>query len=197
MKLFNIATSGNCHRVRLMLSLLGLSAEIVEMDHKAGALHTPEFLAINPLGEVPVLQDGTLIQRDSCAILVYLARRYGKPAWLPDDAESAAAIQQWLSIAANEIQNGPRMARAIVLGIVPGDLTARQAATRRLFTEMDRILREREWLAGASATIADVACYPYVWNAGDGGIAMNDYAHLLAWLRRVEALPGFVAMTRA
>jgi glutathione S-transferase len=62
---------------------------------------------------------------------------------------------------------------------------------------MNRILREREWLAGALVTIADVACYPYVWNAGEGGIAMNDYAHLTGWLRRIEALPGFVAMTGA
>lgn len=194
MKLYNIPHSGNSYRVRLMLGLLGLEAELVDLDSKAGDTHRPDFLKINRLGEAPALVDGAVTLRDSSAILVYLAKRYGNGAWLPEDAAGAGAVQQWLSVATNEIHNGPRFARAIAMGMVPGDLAHHQAQTRRLFAFMNGELEGRRWLAAPQATIADVACYPYVWNAHQGGIDMEAYRAMREWLGRVEALPGFVAM---
>ena len=100
-ELYEFGLSGNCHKVRLLLSLLGV-------DYKSHALNGAEreqksagFLAINPFGQVPVLKDGDIIIRDSQAILVYLARTYGADAWFPNDGRKAAEITAWLSTAAN------------------------------------------------------------------------------------------------
>ena len=193
MTLHGIPGSGNTYRVRLMLGLLHLPYALVAIaGHEA--LADPAFRALNPFGEAPVLVDGEVVLRDSQAILVYLARRHGGAHWLPATSAPLAAVCQWLSFAANEIQNGPRMARAITLGLVGGDLAAARARATRALSLLDGRLVGREWLETEHPTIADVACYPYVWNAVEGGIDMTPCADLRAWLRRVEALPGFVAM---
>src|SRR3954452_23329236 len=106
--------SGHAHRVALLLKMLGLPYQWKEAN--AQARRTPEFLALNPLGQVPVLQDGDAVLADSNAILVYLARRYapGSP-WLPDEPGAAARVQRWLSIAAGEMKFGPAAARVITI----------------------------------------------------------------------------------
>ncbi|NMG08676.1 glutathione S-transferase [Brasilonema sp. UFV-L1] len=103
---YDVELSGNCHKVRLMLSVLGLEYELVPVVLKGGEQKTEEFLKLNPLGQVPVLRDGDVVIRDAQAILVYLARRYGGEDWLPTEAESMSQVVQWLSTAANEIQHG-------------------------------------------------------------------------------------------
>lgn len=195
--LYNIPTSGNCYRARLMLGLLGLEATIRDVDYENGALGEDWFQAINPLGEVPVLVDdgpvgGTLVLRDSQAILIYLARAYGAGRWLPEAPALQASVLQWLFFAATEIQAGPRMARAIAVRGIPGDLAAAQARARHALAILDARLAGRDWLETGAPTVADVACYPYVHNAHQGHIDMAAYPHLTAWLRRVERLDGFV-----
>jgi glutathione S-transferase len=194
MKLYQIHASANCYRVRLMLALLGLAAELVELDHHGGELESPAFRGLNPFGEVPVLADGEVRLRDSQAILVYLARRYGAAHWLPLEPGDLARIQQWLSFAANEIQNGPRLARGIVLFGRSGDLEEALRRTGRVLALLDGHLASRKWLETASPTIADVACYPYVNRIGDAGVELSRYAALGHWLRRVESLDGYVAL---
>jgi len=175
-----------------MLALLGRSAELVEIDYKNGELDGEHFHAINPLGEVPVLEDGALRLHDSQAIIAYLALAYGAPHWLPREAEAHGRVLQWLSFAANEIQNGPRIARAIVLYGIAGDLEATRTKARRVLQIMDVQLSRRPWLETSLPTIADVACYPYVSRADEAGISFSAYPNLTAWLRRVESLPGFI-----
>ncbi len=194
MKLYQIHESANCYRVRLMLGLLALNAEWIEVDYRHGALETAEYRALNPFGEVPVLVDGETHLRDSQAILVYLARRYGAPHWLPLDAADLGRVQQWLSFAANEIQNGPRIARGIVLFGRAGDFGAAQRAARRTLALLDGRLAGRGWLETNQPTVADVACYPYVSRANDAKIALSDYPALCTWFKRLEGLPGFIAM---
>lgn len=194
MKLHQIHESANCYRVRLMLALLGLAAQIVEIDHRGGALERNPFRALNPFGEVPVLEDGALVLRDSQAILVYLARRYGAPHWLPLDPPELGRVQQWLSFAANEIQNGPRLARGIVLFGRAGDLAEAREKAMRALAMLDLRLNDRDWLETERPTVADVACYPYVSRAGDAGIAMSDYPALQRWFGRVESLDGFISL---
>lgn len=92
-KLYRHALSGHSHRVELMLSLLGLDFELVDVDLAGGAHKTPEFLAKNPLGKVPAIDDDGVVVWDSNAILVYLAGKYGDEQWLPGDPARAAAIQ--------------------------------------------------------------------------------------------------------
>ena len=192
MKLYQIHASGNCYRVRLMLALLARTAECIEVDHENGELRADWFRSLNPLGEVPVLVDGALCLRDSLAIITYLARAYGAPHWLPQGAEETARIQQWLSFVANEIQHGPRLARAIVLYGVAGDIGEARARAARALGHLDAHLGNREWLETDLPTVADVACYPYVSRASDAKLEMLAYSNLQRWLRRVEALDGFI-----
>lgn len=186
-ELYEIPASGNSYRVRLFCGLIGKPYRSVAITTHGD----PRVAALNPLGEAPVLVDGDVMLRDSQAILCYLARRYA-PDWLPLEASVLGAIHQWLALAANEIQNGPRMARAIIRGIVPGDLAAAQARAARVLALLEHRLAGRDWLESARPTIADVACYPYVWNADEGGLDLARHPALCAWLRRVAALPGYV-----
>jgi glutathione S-transferase len=128
LKLHDFILSGNCYKVRLMLSLLGVKAELVAVDLKHGEQKTPKFLALNLWGQVPVLVDENLVLRDSQAILVYLARHYGGEAWLPSDPASMALVMQWLSTAALGIQQS--LAAARVYHLFGRQLDIETATTR-------------------------------------------------------------------
>lgn len=195
-RLYGHPLSGHAHRVRLFLSLLQLPHEVVEVDLLRGEHKRPEFLAMNPLGQVPVVEDGDLTLADSNAILVYLAGRYDSSGrWLPKEPEAMARVQRWLSIAAGQLFAGPGMARVEVVFKQPRD-PRRFAVAKQLFTMMDAHLAAQPFLASAEPTIADLALYTYTSHAPEGGVSLEPYAHLRAWLERVEALPGFVGMLR-
>ena len=108
MKLYDLELSGNCYKVRLFAGLAGIPLEIEAVDFLGGAHKRSPVIDLNPWGELPVLQDGEVVLRDSQAILVYLAVRYAGERWLPRDAAGMAQVAQWLSTAANEVQNGDR-----------------------------------------------------------------------------------------
>ena len=189
--------SGHVHRVELFLSLLGLPFEKVMVDMTRAEHKSPAFLALNPFGQMPVIQDGDLTLPDSAAILVYLARTYDKTdRWWPRDAIGAANVQRWLSVAAGQLAHGPAAARVAMLFGRPQDQAPRDAAAR-LFALMDAHLGEQAFLASAHPTIADIALYTYTSHAPEGGVSLSPYAHLRAWLARIEALPGYVGMTRS
>ena len=94
MKLYHFALSGHAHRARLFMSLLGIPHEVVDVDLRSGAHKTPEFLALNPFGQLPVLDDNGTIIADSNAILVYLATKIDRTDWLPQDAKGAAMVDR-------------------------------------------------------------------------------------------------------
>jgi glutathione S-transferase len=185
--------SGHTHRVELLLRMLGLPYTCVAA--LPGARATPEFLRLNPLRQIPVLQDGDLTLADSNAILVYLVKRYapGSP-WLPEEPVTAARVQRWLSIAAGEVKYGPAAARMVAQWKLPGDLQAAKQIAARLLQFMNEHLQGRRFLAAEHATIADLACYSYVRHAPEGGISISEFPAVLSWLSRVEALPGFKPM---
>ncbi|MES2116056.1 MAG: glutathione S-transferase [Pseudomonadota bacterium] len=185
--------SGHVHRVELLLHMLGLPYELV--DAPAEVRNSAAFRAMNPLGQIPVLQDGDLALADSNAILTYLARRYAPDGgWLSDDPVEAAEITRWLSIAAGELRYGPATARIVTLWNMDGDLARAHAIAARLLAVMEQHLATRSFLAAGRPTLADLACYSYVAHAPEGGIALDAYPAVRAWLQRVEALPGFVPM---
>lgn len=197
LRLYRLALSGHCHRVELFLSMLGLPFELVDVDLRAGEHKSPAFLARNPFGQVPVLEDGDVTLADSNAILVYLEGRYAPGTWLPREPRAAARMQQWLSVAAGPLAYGPATARAIALfGRADDPAPARQRA-HQLFAVMERELGQRPWLAGEQATLADLANYAYAARAPEGGVSLQDYPAVRRWLARVESLPGFVPMPRA
>ena len=192
MKLYHHPLSGHSHRACLFASLLGLPHELVEVDLKAGAHKKPEFLKLNPFGQVPVLVDGDVVISDSNAILVYLAKKASRTDWLPEDAQGSAAVQRWLSVSAGEVAYGPAAARLItVFGAKfnPEEVIGR---AHTLLGRLEGHLADRQWLVGAGPTIADVAIYSYVARAPEGNVDLSAYPAVDAYLRRVEALPGFV-----
>lgn len=195
-KLFGFPLSGHSHRVELMLSLLGLPSEFVLVDLTKGAHKQPEFLAMNPFGQVPVIDDNGSVLADSNAILVYLAQKYGEGRWLPSDAAGAAAVQRWLSIAAGPLAAGPARARLISVFGAPYNAEEVIANAHALLKVIEAELSGRQYLVGEQPSIADVACYSYIAHAPEGNVALADYPNLRAWLARIEALPHFVAMPR-
>jgi len=198
-RVYSFPLSGHAHRVRLFLSLLGLPFDTVDVDLAAGAQREPAFLALNPLGQVPVIDDDGTVLADSNAILVYLAKRYGDAHWLPDDAVGAATVQRWLSYAAGPIATGPAAARLVTVFGAPLDHDAAKRTAAKVLAVIDQELAGKPFAAGAQPTIADIAAYTYIAHAPEGGVSLDPYPHVRAWLARVEALPGFVAMppTRA
>lgn len=201
-RLYRHPLSGHAHRAELMLALLGLRFEAVDIDLVNGEQKSAGFLAKNPFGQVPVLEDGDITIADSNAILVYLASRYGAQAggdhaghWWPHDPVQAAHVQRWLAVAAGPLLNGPGLARVEVLFKRPRD-PQRHAAAARLFSVMEQHLAAQPFLVGTHPSIADIAMYTYTAHAPEGGVPLQPYPHLQAWLARIKALPGFVGMRR-
>jgi glutathione S-transferase len=193
-KLFDHELSGNCYKVRLMLALLGLEYELQPVDVMGGEHKSPQLLKLNPLGQVPILMDGNLVIRDSQAILVYLARHYGNEDWLPLEAKSMSKVVQWLSTAANEIQHSLSAARRHCLFNLEIDLHLAQQRAHRILQVMDEHLAQQNWLELGRPTIADIACYPYVGLAPEGGVALEAYPHINDWIDQVRKLPGYISM---
>ena len=195
--LYRHALSGHSHRVELFLNLLGLPTTRVDIDLVGGEHRQPAFRAINRFGQVPVIDDGGIVVADSNAILAYLALRYGPEHWMPREPLHASRMQQWLSQAAGALSRGAATARAIHVFRLDRDTQAAVQEAHWLFERVEASLSEsgEPWLAGGSLpTIADVALYTYTSHAPEGGISLDAYPALRAWLARVEALPGFVPM---
>lgn len=194
MKLYDAARSGNCHKVRMLLAQLDLPHEVVSVDLAAGEHRTPAYLALNPRGQVPLLEDEGEMIWDSQAILVYLARRHGGEAWLPSAPLALARVMQWLAVSENEIQYGLARARAALRFGAPWDVGACQATGWAALKLLEGRLAHGPWLAVDHATIADLACYPYAALAPQAGLQLDDYPALRAWLGRIQTLPRYVGM---
>ncbi len=194
LRLHRFALSGHCHRVELFLSLLDLPFETIDVDLKGGAHKQPAFLALNPFGQIPVLEDGELVIHDSNAILIYLANKYDDGTWLPREPEAAARVQQWLSLAAGQIASGPAAARAATLFGYPHDIARAQRIAHSLFGVLEAGFATQRFAIGEQPSIADIAAYSYIARAHEGGVSLDAYPNLRAWLARVVALPRFVPM---
>ncbi|MBV4545803.1 glutathione S-transferase family protein [Pseudomonas glycinis] len=195
-KLYRHPLSGHSHRVELMLSLLDVPTELVFVDLMKGAHKTPEFLALNRFGQVPVIDDNGTVLADSNGILVYLASKYGNGQWLPSDPVEQAKVQRWLSVAAGQISSGPATARLITVFGAGYDAADAIKRSHALLQVMEDELANSAFLAGDKATVADVAAYTYVAHAPEGNVSLDEYPNVRAWLARVEALPKFVGMQR-
>jgi glutathione S-transferase len=192
MKLYHHPLSGHSHRARLFLSLLDIPHELVLVDLAKGAHKAPDFLKLNPFGQVPVLDDDGTIVTDSVAILVYLAKKLQRTDWLPEAPLAAAKVQKWLSVAAGELAYGPAAARLIT--VFGANFRADEVLGRAhtVLKQIDATLTQQNFIAASNPTVADVALYSYIASAPEGNVDLSGYAHVGAWLKRVEALPGFV-----
>ncbi|MFS2154486.1 glutathione S-transferase family protein [Rhizobium sp. Rhizsp42] len=190
MKLYSHPLSGHAHRACLFISLAGIDAEIVDIDLAGGEHKKPAFLALNPFGQIPVLDDNGLVLADSNAILVYLAKKHA-PDWLPENAVGAASVQRWLSVAAGEIAYGPAAARLVTVFGASFDTEEVIGRAHRILALIDAELAGKAWIAADRPTIADVALYSYIARAPEGNVDRFRYGNVSAWLKRTEALPGF------
>lgn len=201
--LFDYELSGDCYKVRLFLSMLGMEYETRDVEFYPGREHKSEwFLKLNPLGQLPFIRDGEFMLRDAQAILVYIASRYdtsGK--WYPrDDPLSLGRIAMWLAFA-DSITATASAARLHDSLFDELDIDAARAGAHRLF----RILDEHLWFAEQEGqhfvasrehpTIADIACFPYVMLSEEGGISRQDYPAIRRWLDRVKRINGFKIMS--
>lgn len=191
--LYGTEYSGHAHRVVLFLLMQEIPYRFVHSP--AEVRRSADFLRLNPLGQIPVLEDGSTLIADSNAILVYLAKRYAPgSSWLPEEPVVAARVQRWFSIAAGELAYGPGLARRITQWGGPGDRQRALEIGVQLFSFMDAHLRDTAYLAAAHPTLADLACYSYTAHAPEGGLSLQPYQHIREWLARIEALPRFQPM---
>lgn len=192
--LYNLELSGNCYKVRLLCALLGVPINVISVNFLDGDHKKPPVINLNPFGELPVFQDGDLVLRDSQAILIYVARKWGGESWLPTDPAGLARVCEWLMVAENEIARGPNDARLHDKFGRKLDLALARSKAARILELMEKHLADQHWLALGRPTIADIACMPYVALGHEGGVTLEQYPAVNAWVQRVKALPGFVSM---
>ena len=174
-------------------SLAGIAHEVINGDLAKGEQKGEAFLALNPAGQVPVIEDGDTVITDANAILVYLARKYA-PAYLPSDPVAEAEVQKFLTLAAGEIAFGPAAARLINVFNAPLDAAFCKTVAERVLGKLEAHLEGRDFLVGSAPTIADVAIYSYVAHAPEGDISLAPYANVRRLLANIEGLKGFKPM---
>ena len=193
---YSFPTSGHAHRVELLLRALELPYKRIDVDLGAKVQKQADFIALNPFGQVPVIDDNGTVVWDSTAILMYLALTYGGDTYLPREPKIMAEVVAWLGKASGPIMYGPALARRINVLNNNASKASSHALAADLLTVMDTLLGKQKWLVGGRVTIADMAAYAYVAHAPEGDIDLEPYAHVTAWLERLENLPFFVPMPR-
>ena len=196
LRLYDNEASRNGYKVVLLLNHLGVPFERVELDIFSGASRTPEYLAKNPAGKIPALEleDGKVLG-ESGAILFYLAE--GTP-YLPGDKLGRAQVLRWICFEQNAHETSVAEARFILLhpelnedrmGNILEEKQRRGNAALKL---MDEHLTKHDYFAAEHYTIADMALYGYTSVADEGGFDLSRYPAVQAWMRRIEAQPGYV-----
>ncbi len=196
-RVFGVAISGNCYKVRLALEQLRLPYEWVEVDMMNDGTHTPEFLAMNPNAKVPVLEiePGKWLP-ESDAILYYLAEG---TALLPAERFARAQVLQWMFFEQYSHEPYIAVARFIVKFLEPthprrAELPRLRERGHQALAVMESHLGTRTFFVGNRYSIADIALYAYTHAAPEAGFDMTPYPAVRSWLKRVEASPGFVPM---
>lgn len=203
MKLYSHPLSLNCYKVRLLLSFIGQEYDSKNVDLVNDRQKSDEFLAMHPLGQVPVLVDGDFSIWDSQAILVYLARKFEREQWLPLNAIASAQITAWLSFAAKELAIG--LAATRIHHILGGkginfvtrldiDIDRATAQAEESLEILNHYLSDHQWLVGEAPTIADIACFPTIEFAHEGNVSLDAYPNVQTWAKSFCQLPGFIPM---
>ena len=192
--------SGNCYKIALTAALLGVPLPIRDYDIMKGETRTPEFLAhVNANGRIPVLQIGNRFLPESNAACWYLAER---SALIPDDRFAQADVLRWMFY--EQYNHEPNVATLrFWLRFVGQDklseaqkaqIPAKRVAGDAALRLIDDHLTHNDWFVGSGATLADIALFAYTHVCEQGAFALDDYPAVGAWLARMRALPGFVAM---
>jgi glutathione S-transferase len=181
---------------------LDLAYTRVPVDFHPGRAHKSDWFVqnINPLAQLPVLDDDGFVLRDAQAGLVYLASRYDKPGghWYPDDAQTRGRIQLWLATA-DALTRSISAARLHHSFGLPADMAACEQQGYAALQLLDDTLAENHyrgqtWLASDAPSIADIACFPYAALASEARLELRRYPALQAWIRALRHWPKFMAM---
>lgn len=197
-KLYGGIESQYAYKIRLALSLLKVDYESVAVSVRAGDTRAPWFLKMNPSGKMPVLTDDDFVLWESNAILLYLADRFAPNRLLPADLRQRALMHQWIQYEANVLGGVVRQARFHKRFAQPHPnneslIKDGQEKSAAAFAILDEHLSQNEFFAGPFSA-ADIAIYPHWFVGPEGGVDLSGYERLNAWAKRVEAIPGFVAM---
>jgi glutathione S-transferase len=194
---YGYSPSGNCHKLRMLLSHLGRDYRWIETDSAHGATRTPEYLAKNPNGRVPMIElDDGRIMVESNAILCWLA---DGTQYFAGDAWQRAQTLAWMFF--EQYSHEPYVAVArFICGWTPldsprrADLPKLRERGDQALAVMEKHLSTNAWFSKLGYGIADIALFAYTHCAEDGGFDLSRYPALQDWLARVRAQPGFVAM---
>jgi glutathione S-transferase len=197
--LYDFRSSGNGYKCRLTLKALGIPYEYRERDIIAGATRTPEFLAINPNGKIPVLvvpDRGPLAE--SHAIINYLAEG---TKLMPADRFERALVWQWLCFEQYQLEPGVATVRFMLhylnqtkeeLGVRYTDRFERGADALAV---LEQGIAGRRWLVGDGVTLADIALFAYTHVADEAGYRLEDYPAISAWIAEFKRLPWYSPIT--
>jgi len=193
-RLYQMADSGNCYKIRLLMSQLALPLETVEIDITRGESRTKEFLAINPNGKVPTFEiaPGQYLA-ESNAILWYLARQTN---YLPTDAYAQALVMQWFGF--EQYSHEPNIATARYwIKIINAandyeqELISKHAAGYKALDVMERHLGLNDFFVN-DYSVADIALFAYTHVCHEGGFTLSGYPAIRQWIERVRDQPGFI-----
>lgn len=199
--LHEYAPSGNCYKIRLTAAHLGIPLDRRNYDILAGETRTDMFLAsVNANGRIPVLQIGDRFLPESNAACIWLA--HGS-ALIPDDRFDHADMLRWMFW--EQYNHEPNVATLRFWHAMIGEanlteqqraqMPARRAAADAALALMEDHLGRHDWFAAGRFTLADIALYAYTHVAGEGGFDLARYPAISAWLARVAAQPGHIAIT--
>ena len=199
--LYDYLPSGNGYKCRLALKALGMPYELKEMNIVAGATRTPEYLAINPNGKIPVLMvPGRGPIAESHAIIAYLAEG---SSLMPSDPYERALMWQWMCFEQYQLEPGVGTVRFWLKSLKKSPADFGERYTERFqrgadaLAVLERELTDRRWLVGDKVTLADVALFAYTHVADEAGYRLADYPAISAWIANFKALPWYAPITEA
>jgi len=197
LRIYGDSRSGNCYKLKLLCAELGMDYIWQEVDILAGDTHTPEFLALNANGKIPllVLPDGRCLA-ESNAILCFLADGSD---YFRGDAFARAKVMQWLFF--EQYSHEPYIAtsRFIIqyLGSPPdrqAELEQKREGGYKALGVLEQQLEKSDYLAGNELSIADIALFAYTHVADEGDFDLGDFPAIGAWIERIRTRPNFVTM---
>jgi glutathione S-transferase len=195
MKIYGDALSGNCYKVKLTAELLGLEYDWLDIDILRGDTQSGAFKEISFAGKIPLLQiSEDKFLSESNAIINYLAHDSDL---LSDDPFTLAKIQQWQFF--EQYSHEPNIAVARYIQLYQGlpkhrleEYKLKQKNGYKALDVMEKQLRQSDFLVGDFVTTADISLYAYTHVAPEGGISLDNYPSIRAWMTRIEALPGYI-----
>ncbi|GGA81564.1 glutathione S-transferase [Neiella marina] len=189
--------SGNCYKIKLLLSFLKRPHQWHHVDILGGECQQPEFKQLNPNGKIPLLQlaSGETLS-ESNAILNYLAQG---TSWLPEEPWLRAKVLQWQFF--EQYSHEPYIAVARYIAVYLGlpderraEYESKQEGGHKALHVMEQQLMQSDFLVGPCATIADISLYGYTHVAAEGGFDLSGYPAIVRWLQRMTQLPDYIPM---